>query len=183
MEKGKYGIRLAFYGVAAFAMVLFGNFTVLALITAAALFIEKDEWASRQAIQACFLCLVPAMISTVFSVFGFIDWFGWAANSWESGSVAHIVTTTWSRIKTVVYFATDIAVLVFGFIGMLKNAKGKEANIPVADKFAQWVYGKVVVKQQPVYVQQTAAPTVCANCGAPLNGAAFCTKCGTPVAK
>ena len=102
----------------------------------------------------------------------------------------------WSRFNSVINWLVNIAVYVFALIGILNVSKGKEAGIPVFSSFANWAYGKIVVKAQPVYQQpvyqqpvapqapaQAANADVCANCGAPLNGGAFCTKCGTPAAK
>ena len=155
---------------------------------------EKDEWATRQTLQALLLCLVPNIIGIFFRAFDFIGWFSW--------SRLYIISTVWSRITSVINWGVDIFVYVFAFLAILNVSKGKEAGIPLISNFANWAYGKVVVKPQPVYqqpvapaqqaaaqpvspVQQTAAPAadVCANCGAPLNGGAFCTKCGTPAAK
>lgn len=191
MEKGKYGVTLAFYGVLAFIFVLTGSSTLLCLLAGAVIIGEKNEWASRQVIQALILALTASLVSVVFEVLGFLDWFSWA----EYGSALYGFYTVWSRIQTVIFYALRVAVYLFAFLGLLKNAKGREANIPLAGKLANWAYGKVAVR--PVYVQQpvaqaapapTAAPAApaaatCANCGAELTGGAFCTKCGTPVAK
>lgn len=209
MEKGKFGIRLAFYGVAAFALAIFGNYTALLLLAAATIFVEKDEWASRQVIQALCLYTLPYLVNAAFDVLGFFNWFGWSSNG-----IIYGIYRGFSRVESVVSFIVNIAVILFAFMGIMKNAKGQEAGIPGAEKFAQWVYGKVAPK--PVYVQQPMQPVqqpmqqaapvqqpvqqaapvqqpvqqaapqaagVCSNCGAPLNGAAFCTKCGTPANK
>lgn len=192
MEKGKFGIRFAFYGVAAFALAIFGNYTALLLLAAAAIFVEKDEWASRQVIQALCLYTLPYLVNAAFDVLGFFNWFGWSSND-----IIYGIYRGFSRVESIVSFIVNIAVILFAFMGIMKNAKGQEAGIPGAEKFAQWVYGKVAPK--PVYVQQPmqqAAPVqqpvqqaapqaagVCSNCGAPLNGAAFCTKCGAPANK
>ncbi len=213
MEKGKFGIRLAFYGVAAFALAIFGNYTALLLLAAATIFVEKDEWASRQVIQALCLYTLPYLVNAAFDVLGFFNWFGWSSNG-----IIYGIYRGFSRVESIVSFIVNIAVILFAFMGIMKNAKGQEAGIPGAEKFAQWVYGKVAPKpvyvqqpmqpvqqpvqqpmqpvQQPMQPMQQAAPVqqpvqqaapqaagVCSNCGAPLNGAAFCTKCGTPANK
>lgn len=190
MEKGKYGIRLSFYAVAAFIFAILGYTTALFLLAGVVIVGEKNEWAGRQVIQAICLEFVSGIIGTFFGLFDFfyrIPIFG----------------TVWGTIVSVVESVIAIALLVFAIIGLVKVAKGREAGVPLADKFANWAYGKITVKQQPVYqqpmqaaqpMQQTAQPMqpvapaqpagdVCANCGSPLNGGAFCTKCGTPAAK
>lgn len=202
MEKGKFGVSLAFYGVAGFVLAMLGWTTGLFLLAGVVLIGEKNEWASRQIIQALGLSMVTSLVSVAFDVLGFMDWFGWASY----GSGLYAVSSVWSRVESVIFFALRIVVYIFALLAILKNAKGQEADVPVFSKFAYWAYGKVVVKPQPVYQQpvqqapvQQAAPAApvapapaaeptpaagtCANCGAPLNGGAFCTKCGTPVAK
>ncbi len=144
-------------------------------------------------IQAICLQFVSGVIGAFFGLFDFfyrIPIFG----------------TVWGTIVSIVESVIAIVILIFAIIGLVKAAKGKEAGVPLADRFANWAYGKITVKQQPVYQQpmqqaqpmqqpmqpvqqaqpmQQAAPAadVCANCGNPLNGGAFCTKCGTPAAK
>lgn len=194
MEKGKYGIRLSFYAVAAFILVILGGYTIpLFLLAGAVIFVEKDEWASRQVIEAICLQVVVGIVNAFFDLFSFIY-------------KIPFVGTAWGTIISVIDTLVSIAILVFAIIALIKVAKGKEAGIPLADKFANWAYGKIVVQPQPVvYAQpvqpaqpmqqaqpvqpvqpvQQAAPAadVCAKCGEPLNGAAFCTKCGTPAAR
>ena len=184
MEKGKLGVRMAFYATVAFLLVLLtSNIIPVFLLLGVTMVVEQNEWASRQVIQAIVLQLLSVVVSTVFDVFSVfyrIPVFG----------------TIWGIIVSTVESIIAIVVLVFGVIALVNVCKGKEANVPLANKFANWAYGKTAAKpvyQQPVYqqpvYQQPVAPTqapaagVCANCGAPLNGAAFCTKCGTPVAK
>lgn len=203
MEKGKLGIRLSVYAVLAFILAAFGLYLGIIGLLAVVLIVEKDEWASRQVLQALMLCLLPSMIGVVFDVLGFMNWFGWGSY----GSAVYTISSIWSRFNSVINWLVNIAVYVFALIGILNVSKGKEAGIPVFANFANWAYGKVAVKVQPVYQQpvyqqpvapqapvQAAAPApqapaqaanadVCANCGAPLNGGAFCTKCGTPAAK
>lgn len=199
MEKGKLGIRLSVYAVLAFILAAFGLYLGIIGLLAVVLIAEKDEWAGRQVLQALMLCLLPSMVSAVFGVLGFMNWFGWGSY----GSAVYTISSIWSRFNSVINWLVNIAVYVFALIGILNVSKGKEAGIPVFSSFANWAYGKIVVKAQPVYQQpvyqqpiapqapvQAAAPAaqaanadVCANCGAPLNGGAFCTKCGTPAAK
>ena len=202
MEKGKFGVRPALYAALAFVFVLVGQPMGLFLLAGVTIFVEKDEWASRQVIQAILLIFLTNFVSICFNLLGFMDWFSWASY----GSFVYKISSGWSHFEAVVLWAMRILTYVFALIGLLKVAKGKEAGVPLASKFADWAYGKITVVQQPVApavpMQQPAAPVqqpvapaapvqqpeapaadVCKNCGAPLNGANFCTKCGTPAAK
>lgn len=187
MEKGKFGIRLSFYAVVAFLFVILGYSTPLFLLAGVVIVGEKDEWASRQVIQAICLQVVSGIVSAFFGIFNFMY------------SIP-ILGAIWGTTVGVVESLIDLVLLIFAIIAIVKTAKGKEAGVPLADKFANWAYGRV--KVEPVYAQpaqaapaapvapaapaqpvQAAPADVCANCGTPLNGAAFCTKCGTPAAK
>lgn len=192
MEKGKFGIRLSFYAVVAFLFVILGYSTPLFLLAGVVIVGEQNEWASRQVIQAVCLQVVSGIVSAFFGLFHFMY------------SIP-ILGTIWGTTVGVIESLVSLALLIFAIIAIAKTAKGKEAGVPLADKFANWAYGKVKVQpvyQQPVYAQpaqaapvapapavpeaapaQAAPADVCANCGAPLNGGAFCTKCGTPAAK
>ena len=52
MKKGKFGIVLCFYPIAAFAAVILNAPIICFALAAAAIFIERDEWAGRQTLQA-----------------------------------------------------------------------------------------------------------------------------------
>ena len=73
---------------------------------------------------------------------------------------------------------------IFAIIAVIKNAKGKDAGVPLANKFADWVCGiarpKAVKVVQPQVQPQAQAPAqgFCTSCGAPLTGGAFCNNCG-----
>lgn len=72
MEKGKLGIRLSFYAVAAFILAFLGYSTVLALLAGFVLIVEKNEWASRQVIQAFFLCIFADIVNGILNIFDFL---------------------------------------------------------------------------------------------------------------
>lgn len=142
MEKGVLGIRLCFYTVLAFILAAFGSTTLLFLLAGVVLLVEKNAWATRQIIQAICLCFVSSILYAFFGIFDFMY-------------RIPFVGTGWGIFYDVVIGLVDIAVYVFVIIAIVRNAKGKEANVPLANKFANWAYGIVVVK--PTYVQQPYA--------------------------
>lgn len=190
MEKGKFGVRLAFYAVAAFVFAMLGWYLALVLLAGVVIVGEQNEWAGRQVIEAFVLLLAAEIINSVLGLFSIVGYIP-------------IIGSIWYKVIGVFGDLLRIAVYVFSIIAIVKVAKGKEAGVPLADKFADWVYGKVVPKPvapaapvapaqpatpaQPVAPAQPATPVapaaVCTNCGTPLNGGAFCAKCGTPAAK
>lgn len=166
MEKGNFGIRLCVYTVLAFMLAYLGSTTLLFLIAGVVLIGEKNEWAFRQVVQAIVLCYVGTLVSRFFNIFDFI------------GSIP-FVGAAWNVIVGIIESLVDLAVLVFIILGIVRNLKGQDANIPVAKLLANWVYG--VANPKKVKAAAPAAGTAfCTKCGAPVNGQ-FCTSCGTPV--
>lgn len=141
MEKGKLGIRLCFYSTLAFILAFLGYSTLLFLLAGVVLIAEKDEFTTRQVIQAFCLCIVNTLLSSILGIFDFfykIPIFG----------------TIWSAILSVISSIISLIVFIFCIIGIVRTAKGKEANIPLAGKFANWAYGIIVqVVPQQAYQQ------------------------------
>lgn len=183
MEKGKLGIRLGFYGVLAFIMAYLGSYTALFILLAVVLMAEESEWASGQVIQAICLCVADSLLGVVLGVINSIR--SSLVNTFDFLYKVPGIGNGWSMINSFLGHAINIVVLVFAILAILNNVKGKDANIPLANKFAAWVFGKSVAAKtaqvQPQSQPQAAAGTaVCKGCGAPLNGNAFCSVCGKP---
>lgn len=167
MEKGKYGIKLAFYGVAAFVLSFMGWTTGLFLLLGVVVLAEKNEWASRQVLQATILCVLSSFISSALYLLDFVTYIPF-------------VSSIWYTFKNVVNNLVDIVVFVFAVVGILKNLKGEDAKLPLISMLVDWAYG--IVRPKPVKVQpQTQMPAYCTGCGVPLTGGAFCNTCGKPV--
>lgn len=128
MEKGKFGIKMCFYTALAFALAYLGYSTVLFLIAGVVIFVEKNEWAGRQVIQAIGLCFLGNVVRTILSIFDPISRIPMLGSMWNVGT---------SMINSVV----SIVVLVFCLVGLLNNLKGKEANIIGLSKLSDWAYG------------------------------------------
>lgn len=127
MEKGKFGIRMCFYTALAFVLAYLGYSTILFLIAGVVIFVEKNEWAGRQVIQAICLCFVSTLVHTLISIFDPI-------------SRIPMLGTAWSIGTSLVDSLLSIVVLVFCVVGFLNNIKGKDANIVGAAKLADWAY-------------------------------------------
>lgn len=142
MEKGKLGIRVAFYGVAAFVLAYLGSTTLLFLMAGVVLLAEKNEWAFRQVIQAIGLCLVGSLVRNVLGIFDFLY------------SIPYI-SSVWNVIIDIIYKAIEIVVLALAVVGVLKNMKGDDASLPLLSKMADWACGVVAKQATPA---KEAAP-------------------------
>lgn len=133
MQKGKYGIILGFYPTVAFILAILGQTLLCGLVLAFVIVAEQNEWASKQAIQAFCLSLFSGIITVItssLSVLSVIPFIG-AAVIGIFGFISGIIS---------------LCILIISIIAITKVVKGKDANIPLANKFANWAYGLVVQK-------------------------------------
>ncbi len=137
MTKGKFGIVLCAYPIVAFAAVILRAPWLCGLAFAAAAFLEKDEWAGRQSVQALMLALLVSFLDTVFN---------WLA------SLISYVTYAFSAIPSVFSAAIYLAAVAACIYGIVKTAKGQEANLPVLSELADKLYGRV--RPRPIFYGQ-----------------------------
>lgn len=128
MKKGKFGIVLCFYPIAAFAAAILDAPLIGAILAAAAIFAERDEWAGRQTLQAWMLSVVMSFFSGVA---------GWVGNVPVPFLGAALSVTT-----TVLYVVVYFCGLVLSILGISRVMRDGEANIPVLCDIAYRVYGK-----------------------------------------
>ena len=142
MKKGRFGIALAFYAVAAFVLAFLGQtylcFILLGFVIAA----EKDEWLTRQAIQACMLVLIEPVVRGAMYIFNIFD------------SVPYLGRIL-SGLSDIVIWLLSVLVFVLALIAVLKVSKERDAGLPVASSVADWAYG--VVKQKTYVAPPPAA--------------------------
>lgn len=142
MEKGQLGLRLSFYAVVAFIFVLFGQITPLILLTGVAIIVEKNVWLTRQMIQAVALCFFEWAVSYALSLLGYV--------TGTINAITYVdgISKFMSILRNICDLGVEITVLVFVILAISRVAKGKEAKVPVAAKFANWACGIVMMKQQ-----------------------------------
>ena len=137
MKKGKFGVCLWFYAVLAFVLAFLGQVLLGALLLGFVIATEKDEWLTRQTIEALCLSIFASVVSSVFSLVNRV--FSWIP----------FVGSTVSDVFSWLNWLVSIAVLVFVIIGIVQTAKGKDASIPVFSSIAYKAVG--LIKQKPVY--------------------------------
>ena len=69
MRKGKFGICLWFYAALAFVLAFLQQSMLCILLLGFVIVAERDEWTSRQVMQATFLGLLGSFISGVLNIF------------------------------------------------------------------------------------------------------------------
>lgn len=149
MKKGKFGIVLCFYPIAAFAAVILNSPLICLLLAMAAIFLEKDEWAGRQTLQACIACAV-------------VFFFDRAVDLVQLIRIPYI-STLLSVVATAAFVLVYLAAIVFSVLGVIRVRKGGEANFPLFAEIAYHIYGKcrpkpVAPAAPPAYPMPYAAP-------------------------
>ncbi len=140
MKKGKFGIVLCFYPIAAFAAVILDSLLICLLFAMAAIFLEKDEWAGRQTLQACMLSVVVFFFNQAVSLVNLV----------------HIpyISAFLSVIATIAFVLVYLAAIVLSLLGLLRVRKEEEANLPLFSELAYHIYGKSKPKPVAPPVQQ-----------------------------
>ena len=141
MKKGKFGIVLCFYPIAAFAAAIFHSPLIAAALVAAAIFIERDEWTGRQTLQAWMLSAIVYFVNDVVS---------WALRLVRVPFLTDVLSFTSTALAVLI----TLAALVFSILGIIRVRKDNEANIPLLSDLAYRAYGQI--KPKPIPVQAPA---------------------------
>lgn len=128
MRKGKTGISLSFYAVLAFLLAAIGNNTILIFLLGFVILAEKDEWLTKQVIQAVGLSLCSSFLSEVISILRITYQLPFLG-----GIMRYLLDLSSTAISVVVLL------LVIAAIGQV--SKGKEANVPFMSTFSDWASG------------------------------------------
>lgn len=164
MRKGNYGITYVCYATLAMILAWFGQTLLLALLTMFVIVVEKDEWASKQCLQACGIVGAQWFIAEAISLINKpVSWIGKFIKEYDSPY--YKFTDVWGKLFYFINEIIDIAVIVLLVMAILNVLKEKDAKIPVISKFADWAYGLGKTKK-------------CPKCGTVVKGN-FCDKCGT----
>lgn len=136
MRKGKYGLVLCFYPILAFAAAILKLPLLCALLLLSAIFVEKDEWAGRQTLQALALSVL---------VYFFINIVPWAASSISLPFFSTALVTVVTVLSVIVY----LVVIVFSILGIVRVMKDQEADLPLLSDLAYRLYGQRKPKPIP----------------------------------
>lgn len=130
MRKDNFGICLSFYAVLGFVFALLGQTVPALLLLGFVIVVEKDQWLTMQVMQAFFLSIFSGIVSTIIGVFSVlykIPILG-VVFSWVFGAITAVVS---------------LIIIIAAIIGIVKTAKGEDADIPLANGFAKKAFGVV----------------------------------------
>ncbi|MDL2214115.1 hypothetical protein LJB76_00980 [Clostridia bacterium OttesenSCG-928-O13] len=121
-------------------LVFFNQYLLCGLLAGMVIVVEKDEWLSRQTLQAfglSFMFIISDWIAGAFAGFG--------------DGLLSLITGPLSIITTIISLIVWIPAVVFTIMGWVRAAKGEEARLPILGKWAYKAYG--FMAQQPAYQQ------------------------------
>lgn len=200
MKKGKFGIVLPLYAVVAMLLAIFGQTIGLIELTFFVIAVEKDEWVSKQCLQALAAVGLTYIVSTIVTLIE--KPFDWLLLVVTANGFSRFANG-YDKFFNFGYSVIEVVITILLIVAVFNVAKGKDAKIPIASKFADWAYGIVAPKPAPAPVQATPVQNVapvqnavpvqnatpaqdapvakfCPNCGKEIHGA-FCNHCGTKI--
>lgn len=136
MKKGKFGLSLLVYPVAAFACIILKQPALCALLCALPIFLERDEWAGRQCLQAIMLA-------------GFLWIFGSIVPWLASLCVIPVLNTIILTIANVLHVLVYMVAIFLSILAIIRTSKGQEANLPILSELAYRAYGKMKPRTLP----------------------------------
>lgn len=139
MRKGKFGFVLCAYPIVAFCAVILRSPWICSILFALAVFLEKDEWTSRQTMQAWLLSLIVLFFNNVLT---------WAVSILSALLHFNALTLAVSVLSVLVY----LAAMIGSIIGILRVMKEQEANLVPLAELAERFFGKM--RPKPVFYQQ-----------------------------
>ncbi|HJB25820.1 MAG TPA: hypothetical protein H9662_04310 [Firmicutes bacterium] len=139
MQKGKYGLYLWFYAALAFILAILGQTLLCGLLLGFVIIAERDEWLTRQVIQAFCLCFFNAIVNVVLGIFDPLE-------------RIPLVGNAFSVIFGIISGVISLLILIFAIVALVNVCRGKEAGVPLAKQFAHRAYGIV---EQKVYTNMS----------------------------
>jgi hypothetical protein len=137
MTKGKFGLNLAAVAILTFVLAFFGFLEALVLLVAYALLIEKNQWLTRQTLQALYLKLIYNVVVTVV---------GWAFTLLEkffglfkASGIVNALFNINTFINTLLY----ICLFLLCALAVTRLLKEQDADIPLAANLSDYTMGKV----------------------------------------
>lgn len=146
MRKGRFGIVLCLYPILAFACVIVDQPILCALVFGFALFAERDEWASRQSLQALILCAATELLRSV--LLYVVDFFP------NYVSAFYYLTILLNVVSGVIY----LVAIVFSILAILRVMKDREADLPLLSDLALRAFGKRKPRPVPPMPGQFVPP-------------------------
>lgn len=157
MEEKKYNISSGAIAILSFALIFFGFIEGALLLLGFSIIIQKDQWLTKQVLQALYLRIVYLVgilvVGWLFKGLLFILNLVDAYKAMESAI----------KVQGFIEGAIYVAMFVLVVMGIMKILKGQDADIPIVNSFAGKTLGERNIttnRNQPpmMYQEYGSAP-------------------------
>lgn len=136
--KNNYQLTKNAFGAICFTIAagaIFSNSLIIGIILLCgyALVLEKDQWMSKQALQALFISLFSILIIQIISLFNLNITIGFSS----------------FNILIIILTVLKITLCVFSLIGIIRTSKGLDADLPFFTVLANKALGIATPKETP----------------------------------
>lgn len=170
--KTNYQLTKNAFGAICFTVAtgaIFANYLILGIILLCgyAIILEKDQWMSKQALQALFISLFSTLVIQVVSLFNINIPMGYSS----------------FNILLIVLAVLKITLSIFALIGIIRTSKGLDADLPFFTVLANKALGIALSTETPAdnntasQNSSTDNDTWTCSCGR-TNKGNFCSICG-----
>lgn len=130
MKKDNFGICINFYAVLGFVFALLGQTTLALLLLGFVIVVHKDQWLIMQVMQAFFLSIIPGVISAFIGILSPL---------YSIPILGTIISALFGIVTSII----SLIILILAIMGIVKTAKGADANLPLVKGFAHKAFGIV----------------------------------------
>lgn len=156
MKTSKTGIQLRYLAALSFFFIFFDQAIISILIVGAAIYIEKDEWLSRQTLQALFLKVFSNFVisvlgsSTLISKINTLQIYGY--DSYYDDIFDYLSGV--DIFKIILIAAFGITVFIFIIMAIVRTLKEQDAGIPFFSGLSYKMFGMIKPIPMPPQPQQ-----------------------------
>lgn len=130
MKKDNFGICINFYAVLGFVFALLGQTTLALLLLGFVIVVHKDQWLIMQVMQAFFLSIISGVISAFIGILSPL---------YSIPILGTIISALFGIVTSII----SLIILILAIMGIVKTAKGADANLPLVKVFAHKAFGIV----------------------------------------
>lgn len=130
MKKDNFGICINFYAVLGFVLALLGQTTLALLLLGFVIVVHKDQWLIMQVMQAFFLSIISGVISAFIGILSPL---------YSIPILGAIISALFGIVTSII----SLIILILAIMGIIKAAKGADANLPLVKGFANKAFGIV----------------------------------------
>lgn len=146
MQKGKFGFYLWFYAVLAFLLAFLQQILLCGLLLGFVILVEKDDWLTKQTMQAFFLTLASSIVNGVIKILTVLN------------DLPFMLGSIFKWLFSILESGVSLLVFILAIIAVIRVCKGEDAALPMISKIIDKAFGIVKQRASTVPPQQYYTP-------------------------